>query len=104
VSTAEPDTNSFGANEARLLLSLLAANLLRAGAELVSRDEIQLLSRERFRQLVLRVAGRVLVSGRRMTLVIEAARARFWRRFWTELDRLYPVRGSPDLPALPTPA
>jgi hypothetical protein len=39
-----------------------------------------------------------------MTLVIEAARARFWRRFWTELDRLYPVRGSPDLPALPTPA
>jgi hypothetical protein len=33
VRTAEPDTDSFGANEARLLLSLLAANVLRAGAE-----------------------------------------------------------------------
>lgn len=96
---AEPD--SFAANEARLLLSLLAANVLRAGAALVSRAGEARLSRERFRQLVLKAAGRVLVHGRRLTLVIEQARAALWRRFWTELERLYPARGSPHLQALP---
>jgi hypothetical protein len=104
VTTPEPDTDSFGANEARLLLSLLAANLLRAGAELVSRDERQLMTRQRFRQLVLKAAGRVLVGGRRLTLVIEAARAPVWQRFWRELNRQYPARGSPADLALPTPA
>jgi hypothetical protein len=104
VQGPEPDTDSYAANEARLLLSLLAANLLRAGAELVSRGEPQLLTRQRFRQLVLKVAGRVLVHGRRLTLVIEAARAPAWQRFWRELNRAYPARGSPALRALPTPA
>jgi hypothetical protein len=104
VTTPEPDTDSFGANEARLLLSLLAANLLRAGAELVSADEHQVLTRQRFRQLVLKAAGRVLVSGRRLTLVIEAARAKLWQRFWRELERRHPARGSPADLALPTPA
>lgn len=104
VETPEPETDSFGANEARLLLSLLAANLLRAGAELVSRGERQVLTRQRFRQLVLKAAGRLLVSGRRVTLVIEAARAELWTRFWRELARLHPARGSPAARALPTPA
>jgi len=104
VTTPEPETDSFGANEARLLLSLIAANLLRAGAELASADERQVMTRQRFRQLVLKVAGRVLVSGRRLTLVIEAARAHVWQCFWRELNRRYPARGSPAGLALPTPA
>lgn len=104
VTTPEPETDSFGANEARLLLSLLAANLLRAGAELVSRGERQVMTRQRFRQLVLKAAGRVLLHGRRLTLVIEAARAPVWQRFWRELNRLHPARGSPRALALLTPA
>lgn len=104
VQTRAASPDSFAANEARLLLSVLAANLLRAGAELVSRGERTLLTRQRFRQLVLKAAGRVLVHGRRITVVIEAARAPLWRRFWREMNRLYPVRGSPQTQALPTPA
>jgi len=104
VSAPEPTTDSFAANEARLLLSLWAANLMRAGAELVSRGERQMLTRQRFRQLVLKVAARVLIHGRRLTLVIEADRAQLWQRFWRELARRHPARGSPALQALPIPA
>lgn len=98
----EPD--SFAANEARLLLSLLAANLLHAGALLLARESTERMSRERFRRLVLKTAGRVLLGGRRITVVIASGRARQWSRFVERLKRLYPARGSPGPRALPTPA
>ncbi len=98
----EPD--SFAANEARLLLSLIAANLLHAGAELLEREEGGRMSRERFRQLVLKVTGRALLGGRRIRFVIDAARAALWSRFMRSLNQHYPVRGSPAPRALPTPA
>jgi hypothetical protein len=96
-------SDSFAANEARLLLSLLAANLMHAGAALVERNVTARMGRERFRQLVLKSAARVLLTGRRVTVVIEAARARLWKRFMNELDDMYPARGSPAAEALPTP-
>lgn len=96
--------NSFAANEARLLLSLIAANLLQAGSEIVGRAVREKVSRARFRQLVLKAAARVLLSKRGITVVIEAARAKLWSGFWTEMERMYPARGSPRLQALPTPA
>jgi hypothetical protein len=98
----EPD--SFAANEARLLLSLIAANLLHAGTCLLEREGAARMSRERFRQLLLKTAGRVTLGSRRITFVIEAARVAIWRRFVAGLERLYPARGSPALQALPTPA
>lgn len=98
----EPD--SFAANEARLLLELVAANLLHAGAELLTRDEAGRMSRERFRQLLLKVTGRALLGSGRIRLVIDAARAALWRRFMRELNHRYPARGSPAAGALPVPA
>jgi hypothetical protein len=98
----EPD--SFAANEARLLLSLIAANLMHAATALLERGETARPSRERFRQLVLKTAARVVLSGRRITFVIESSRAALWRRCVRELDRLYPTRGSPAHQALPAPA
>jgi hypothetical protein len=101
----EPD--SFAANEARLLLELIAANLLHAGAELLDRDEALeagRMSRERFRQLVLKVTGRALLGGHRIRFVIDAARAALWRRFMRMLNQRYPARGSPAARALPVPA
>ena len=98
----EPD--SFAANEARLLLSLVAANLLHAGAALLAREETGRMSRERFRQLLLKVTGRALLGGRRIRFVIDAARAELWRRFQRELNHHYPARGSPAAQTLPTPA
>jgi hypothetical protein len=102
VTHTAPD--SFAANEARLLLSLIAANLLHAAAALVERNVTAVMSRERFRQLVLRCAARVVLSGRRVTVVIGSAGASLWARFMSELRELYPVRGSPGSPALPEPA
>jgi len=98
----EPD--SFAANEARLLLSLVVANLLHAGAELLAQDESGRMSRERFRQLLLKVTGRALLGSHRIRFVIDAARAALWRRFMRRLNYVYPARGSPRAQALPTPA
>jgi hypothetical protein len=99
-----PDTDSFAANEARMLLSLLAANLMRAGADLLAAAQRQAVSRARFRQLLLRSAARVLLGSRRITVVIEAARGALWSQWWRALERSYPARGSPNCQALPTPA
>jgi len=89
----EPD--SFAVNEARLLLSLIAANLMHAGSALLDRQITARTSRERFRQLVLKAAARVLLSGHRIIVVIEKTRAQLWERFIQELNRAYPTRGSP---------
>jgi hypothetical protein len=99
---AEPD--SFAANEVRLLLSLIAANLMHAASALLEHGEAARPSRERFRQLVLKTAARVVLSGRRITFVIESSRAAVWRRCARAIDRLYPARGSPARQTLPTPA
>ena len=93
--------DSFATNEVRLLMSLLSANLLHAGAELLGRASREKLSRERFRTLLLKAAARVLLGGRTVTVVIEATRARLWSSFWQQMERIYPARGSPQAQALP---
>jgi hypothetical protein len=104
VRTPYTAPDSFAANEVRLLLSLIAANLMHAATALLERSEAARPSRERFRQLVLKTAARVVLSGRRVTFVIESSRASLWRRCVRELNRLYPSRGSPAHRALPNPA
>lgn len=94
----EPD--SFAANEAQLLLSYLAANLMAAGAELLLRKGQARMSRQRFRAFLLKSAGRVLLGGRRVTVIIQAARAHLWQNFHERLLALPLPRGSPDLQAL----
>lgn len=101
------EQDSFAANEARLLLELVASNLLHAGAELLALDEareIGRMSRERFRQLVLKVTGRALLGGHRIRFAVESARTALWRRFVRMLNQRYPARGSPAVRALPIPA
>lgn len=104
VGTPYTEPDSFAANEVRLLLSLIAANLMHAASALLERGEAARPSRDRFRQLVLKTAARVVLSGRRITFIIESSRAAVWRRCAREMDRLYPARGSPTHQALPTPA
>lgn len=95
---AEPDT--FAANQAKLLLTLLAANVLAVGADLLSRDETVRMSRERFRNLVLKSAARIRLGSRRVMVVIQASRAHVWKRFRAALLELPPARGSPQLQPL----
>jgi hypothetical protein len=93
---------AFATNEAELLLSLLAANLMAAGAELLHTEGDSRMSRERFRTLLLKTAARVLLGERRVTLVIQSARARLWQTFWKRLLAWPPPRGSP--PPNPRPS
>lgn len=104
VQTPYTRPDSFAANEVRLLLSLIAANLMHAASALLEPEGAARPSRERFRQIFLKTAARVVLGARRITFVIESSRAAVWRRCVRELNRLYPARGSPAHQALPTPA
>jgi hypothetical protein len=94
-------TDSFAANEALLLLNLLSANLLDHAATLIHGSSQRRWSRSRFRQLVLKTAGRVVLGKRCITVVIDAARADLWQLMTRELTRLAPARGSPCPDPLP---
>lgn len=101
LSDAAEPIDSFAVNEAELLLCLIAANLMAGGAELLRRDGHARWSRSRFRAFLLKTAGRVLLGHRRVTVVIDAARAHLWQRFRSRLLALHPARGSPLSQALP---
>ncbi len=45
-------------------------------------------SLRRFRERVLRAAARVVVSGRRVTMIIGEAFANFWQQLWPQLEHL----------------
>ncbi len=96
--------DSFAVNEAWLLLTLLAANLLDLGCALYHRATGKRKNRQSFRQWLLKVAVRVTLGGHRVTVILGAERAPAWTALWQELVRAYPVRGSPRSKARPLPA
>jgi hypothetical protein len=95
--------DSFAVNEAALLLSLLAANLLHAARVLGRRAHAQLSSRETFRKEVLKAAARVARSSRYVTFWIVETYAERWQCIMDALTELPRTRGSPKLQALPSP-
>lgn len=96
--------DSFAVNEAMMLVSLLAANLLHAARVLLPRDHDRLWARESFRKYVLKAGMRVARSSRYVTLWLAHKHAEHWERVGQALDRLPRSRGSPALQALPSPA
>lgn len=94
--------DGFAANEAELLLSLIAANVMAAGAELVRAKGERRYSRERFRDFVLKAPARVLLGKRRVTVVIGTERSALWKRLHKGLLNLQPARGSPAPQPLPS--
>jgi hypothetical protein len=101
---AEQTTDSFAANEATLLLSLLAANLLDQAAALLEEEGRRRLSRARFRQLLLKAAARVTLGKRAITVIVDVSRSRLWQAFTMALGKLPLARGSPDAITLPAEA
>lgn len=96
--------DAFATNEAELLLSLISANLMAVGAELLHTEGKSRMSRRRFRSFLLKTAARVLLGKRGVTLVIASARARLWQTFWRRLHAWPNPRGSPLSHALPSRA
>jgi hypothetical protein len=71
--------DSFAQNEARLLLNALAYNVAHVARTFVAEQTGEGWSLRRLRERVLRVASRVLVHGRRATLVICTQAAALWQ-------------------------
>jgi Transposase DDE domain group 1 len=84
----EGSIDAFAHNETILLLNILAYELVHAGRCLMQAATGEGWSLRRFRERVLRAAARITVSGRRVTLVIAQAFARYWRRLVPRLERL----------------
>ena len=79
---------TFAVNEALLLLSALAYNLLhivRTRVETATNRGWTLLA---VREKVLKVGARVLLGGRRVTVVVAGSARRLWAALWTQLSEL----------------
>ena len=95
VRTPASTYDAFGANEARWLLTLHAANLLHAARSLI-RDKLpRLWSRQRFRDHVLKVPARVTFGKRRVMVWLPADRSALWAELARAIEALPPARGSP---------
>ena len=82
-----PSGDAFAQNEVRLLVAVLAQGVLHV-ARLLLEEATRL---KRLRERVLRVAARAVVHGRRVTLVVSRAAARWWEALWGELVALRPM-------------
>lgn len=80
-----PSIDSFAHNETILLLNLLAYNILHVARVLLETSTQEGWSLKRLRERVLRIPARVLLHGRRATLVIGEAAAHLWRHLWRKL-------------------
>jgi hypothetical protein len=83
-----PPGNPFAANEATLLLSCLAYNLLNTARLLMEQRTHQGRSLRRLRERVLKVAARVVLHGRLVVVVLGSAVAATWAVLIRSLSRL----------------
>jgi hypothetical protein len=86
-STKSP-IDSFARNEATLLISSLAYNLLHMVRALMERGTRHGWSIRRVQQKILKTAGRVILHGRRATLVLSKSIIGAWSLLWKEIKRL----------------
>ena len=89
VSKHFPAGDSFAQNEVLLLLNMLAYGLVHGVRLVVESATKEGWSLRRVRERILRIAGRVLVHGRRATLVISQAASVLWRDLWPRLAALH---------------
>jgi hypothetical protein len=83
-----PPGDSFAHNEVLLLLNVLAYDIVHATRVMIEAATHEGWSLRRVRERVLRVAARVLVHGRRATLVIGESAAILWQALWPRVAAL----------------
>ena len=84
----QASANSFYINEVLLLLNALAYNVAHTARVLMEVATQEGWSLKRLRERVLRVAGRLLLHGRRATLVLSPNSAKLWTVLLSQLRRL----------------
>ena len=88
VSREYPTVDAFAVNEVRLLLNVLAYDVMHVARTLAEKATGQGWGLGRFRERLLKVAARVLVHGRRATFVISRGVAPLWNSLWQQIGRL----------------
>ncbi len=87
--TETPAIDAFACNEVRLLIALLAYQVMHVARRAMARATGTGWSLRRLRERVLRAGARLIISGRRMTLALSSATAPFWAALWPRLMALH---------------
>ena len=88
IEPKSPAINGFKHNEVLLLLNAIAYNIAHAARCLMEIGSQQGWSLRRFRERVLRVAGRAIVHSRRVVFALARATAALWNQLWPKLRLL----------------
>jgi hypothetical protein len=83
-----PAIDAFACNEVRLLIACLAYQVMHIARRAMAKATGTGWSLRRLRERVLRAGGRLVISGRRMTLALSSAAAPFWAVLWPRLMAL----------------
>ena len=86
--SAAPAVDAFACNEVRLLISLIAYQLMHISRRAMARATGTGWSLRRLRERILRAGARLIISARRMTLTLSTAAAGFWALLWPEITAL----------------
>ena len=87
--TATAAVNAFACNEVRLLISLLAYEVMHIARRAMAHATGTGWSLRRLRERVLRAGARLITSGRRMILALSSAAASFWALLWARINTLH---------------
>lgn len=87
--TSTTAIDAFACNEVRLLIALLAYEVMHIARRAMARATGTGWSLRRLRERVLRAGARLTLSGRRMTLVLSSAAAPFWALLWAHITTLH---------------
>ena len=83
-----PAIDAFACNEVRMLISMMAYQLMHIARRAMARATGTGWSLRRLRERVLRAGARLIISARRMTLTLSTAAAGFWAILWPEVMAL----------------
>jgi hypothetical protein len=86
--TSTPAVDAFGCNEVRLLIAMLAYQVMHVARRAMARATGTAWSLRRLRERVLRGGARLVTSARRMTLILAGAVASFWAAIWPQIQML----------------
>ncbi|MBW6493914.1 MAG: IS1380 family transposase [Burkholderiaceae bacterium] len=81
--------DAFACNEVRLLIALLAYEVMHVARRAMAAATGTGWSLRRLRERVLRAGARLILSGRRMTLALSSAAAPFWAALWPRITALH---------------
>jgi len=87
--SASEAVDTFAFNELRLLISILAYQLMHIARRAMARATSTGWSLRRLPERMLHAGARLVLSGRRMTLALSSRAVPFWAVLWPRIDRMH---------------